>query len=242
MALKIVLPVGVTVVCVDIFDTLLLRDGCSEKARFYATAREVNKLSQSKKSSIEHIFLARLTAHRWLYNLYEKRLIAEPSLREIHKIQCEMLSDEKITISVLEEAEYNFEFSSLKLNSPLVKFLVTMEKSGKKVILLSDMYLSSEFIRKILTQNNAELHCEIYMSNEIGVSKHRGNAFTWIIEKYSVAPDKIHHIGDNYASDYLIPLANKVSATFMPRNKYFYYKERILGLLTDLTLRGILNE
>lgn len=86
----------VLIISVDIFDTLLLRDGTSEEVRFYLISKKIRDLNRSKKSNVDRIFYSRYKSHRWLYDLYGKNIIPEPSINKIHEIQRAMLVDPDI--------------------------------------------------------------------------------------------------------------------------------------------------
>ncbi|HHQ4527548.1 TPA: hypothetical protein ACSP1Y_001296 [Aeromonas hydrophila] len=227
----------VVIISVDIFDTLLLRDGTSEDVRFYLISKKVHQLSGSKKSSVDRIFHSRYKSHHWLYDLYEKKIIPEPSINKIHEIQQAILVDPKINNEILLKAEMLVESNLLSLNSELANELIKQEARGKKIVLFSDMYLSSDFVREILKFKGVRFNYEVFMSSEVGVSKHRGDAFSWLANKYDISTADIHHLGDNYNGDYVNARANQVNATLTPRSAFFYYKEKIMKKLGHILLK-----
>ena len=231
----------VVIISVDIFDTLLLRDGTSEDVRFYLISKKIHQLSGSKKSNVDRIFHSRYKSHHWLYDLYEKKIIPEPSINKIHEIQQAILVDPKINNEILLKAEMLVESNLLSLNSELANELIKQEARGKKIVLFSDMYLSSDFVRKILKFKGVRFNYEVFVSSEVGVSKHRGDAFSWLANRYDVSTKNIHHLGDNYNGDYMNARANQINATLTPRTAFFYYKEQIMKKLGHIILRGKWN-
>ncbi|MDF2409783.1 HAD-IA family hydrolase [Aeromonas sp. 2HA2] len=231
----------ILIISVDIFDTLLLRDGTSEEVRFYLIAKKISELSKSKKSNVDRIFYSRYKSHRWLYDLYEKKIIPEPSIDKVYEIQQSILIDPEIDKDLLLEAEIIVESNLLSLNVELADELLKQEARGKRIVLFSDMYLSSAIMRELLKCKGVKFNYEIFMSSEAGVSKHRGDAFSWLANRYGVSTANIHHLGDNYNSDYVNAQANKVKATLTPRSTFFYYKEQIMKMLGHILLKGKYN-
>jgi predicted HAD superfamily hydrolase len=239
--MKYIINDDVVIISVDIFDTLLLRDGTSEDVRFYLISKKIHQLSGSKKSNVDRIFYSRYKSHRWLYDLYDKKLIPEPSIHKIHEIQQAILVDPEINNELLLKAEMLVESNLLSLNTELVNELMKQEARGKKIVLFSDMYLSSDFIRELLNFKGMKFTYEVFMSSEVGVSKHRGDAFSWLANKYGISTTDIHHLGDNYNGDYVNARANQVKATLTPRTTFFYYKEKIMKGLGHILLKEKYN-
>ena len=172
-----------------------------------------------------------------MYDLYEKKIIPEPSINKIHEIQQAILVDPKINNEILLKAEMLVESNLLSLNSELANELIKQEARGKKIVLFSDMYLSSDFVRKILKFKGVRFNYEVFVSSEVGVSKHRGDAFSWLANRYDISTTDIHHLGDNYNGDYVNARANQVNATLTPRSAFFYYKEKIMKKLGHILLK-----
>ncbi len=72
---------------------------------------------------------------------------------------------------------------------------------GKPVIVVTDMYLPSSFLRRILDAHGCRPE-RIFVSAELGVSKGRdGMAFRRIAAEIGIEPARILHIGDNPEAD-----------------------------------------
>ncbi|MBQ6887277.1 MAG: HAD-IA family hydrolase [Lachnospiraceae bacterium] len=73
----------------------------------------------------------------------------------------------------------------------------------KKIVIISDMYLSKETIVKILKRNGYKDFEKLYLSNDIGVSKYSGNLFGYVLTDLKIEDEsKVCFIGDNYLVDY----------------------------------------
>ena len=110
--------------------------------------------------------------------------------------------------------DYGKEMSEVLMNKELElerKFIITKndgmklfnicKKSGKKIIITSDMYLPSWFLSEILN-NLGYSFDEIFVSGEVGYSK-KDKMFEFLKTKFN--NNKILHIGDNIKVDFLNP-------------------------------------
>lgn len=134
----------------------------------------------------------------------------------------------------LKEAELEYELQSVCPR----RIRETYERiaSEHKVVLISDMYLPSEFISRVLEKNGITGYERLYISCENGASKGRGDLFDVVIDDLRIDRSRMIHIGDHPRSDYLNPKARGIKAilTQKPKNSYFsrrsaakrYYRRR----------------
>lgn len=106
----------------------------------------------------------------------------------------------------LKESELSFERQVLIPNPEMKKVFDDIKSAGKRIVLLSDMYLPSDFIGGVLAENGYEGYGKLYMSCEYRKSKHSGELFAHVLEDLDVAPSDIVHIGDNDVSDIRTPM------------------------------------
>lgn len=106
-------------------------------------------------------------------------------------------------VSELKEKELEYELSVLYPNIDALKFIEKAFNSGIKIILVSDMYLSSFEIKEFLKANGYDLDWfeNVYVSSELGYLKRTGNIFKYINSLDEYKGKKIHHFGDNVESD-----------------------------------------
>ncbi|MCX9103488.1 hypothetical protein [Aeromonas veronii] len=235
------LPLGkeIRIISVDIFDTLLLRNGYSEERRFMLAAKKTKELCPAAKSTVRDIFVSRYMSHHWLYRLYQqKQLNKEPTIQEILGIQLSMLADNFISLQMLLDAELAVESEVLVLNEDLYSWLKAQVQCGIKVVFFSDMYLSSEIINALLLNNGVGLPFDLFVSCESGVSKHQGTAFPWLSNKYNVSTEEMLHLGDNYLADYCNAISAGVNALHTPRSAKFYLLEDAFKWFDKLWLRS----
>ncbi len=83
---------------------------------------------------------------------------------------------------------------------------------GNRLLGISDMYLSSRVIEKIL-HNNGYPHIErIYVSCEEHKSKRTGGLFQKVLDDLQISGNELLHIGDAVRSDFLMPKRYGISS------------------------------
>ena len=100
-----------------------------------------------------------------------------------------------------------------------------LHAAGKRVIVISDMYLPAEFLRKLLEKNGFTGAEKVYVSCEHGVHKAEGKLFDLVkqdIESSSASenrtlPKSWIHVGDNPVSDYKSAREHGFDAILYPR-------------------------
>ena len=89
------------------------------------------------------------------------------------------------------------------------------KKLDKKIIFVSDMYLSESDVKLLLKKNGYDSNgVDIFVSSEFGKTKKSGSLFDIVNDKYH--DNKIIHIGDNYYSDYVMARNKGIQAIAIP--------------------------
>lgn len=120
-------------------------------------------------------------------------------------------------------------------------------KQGKKIFYISDMYLSSECISKLLIKNGYEVNKgQLYVSNEFLASKKSGALFKIFLTEQGIEPSRVLHIGDSRYADYIGPLRVGIKAVHIPRcvNNCIYSIEATRDgklHLDDKLLKSVIN-
>lgn len=174
---------GYDYVSFDIFDTLLKRD--------VAAPTDVFKIVGNIHSD-KQFAKARIVAER---NLRQKSGKEEITLNEIYEAMGEKYSSYKETELEVEEKVL---VPSLFMK-PVYEYC---RENHKKIIIISDMYLPPEFLRKVLAKNGIAFnYC--FISCEYGVQKVSGNLFRKALERMGIKPSEMIHIGDSPRGDHL---------------------------------------
>lgn len=101
--------------------------------------------------------------------------------------------------------ELETEEKFLNKNILISNFFETVKKYNLKIICISDMYLSSSFLKRILEKNGFTGISEIFVSCEYNKTKFDGDIFKYVMYYLGINSSEILHIGDNLYSDYKIP-------------------------------------
>lgn len=187
---------GVRVASFDVFDTVLTRAVGSPHGLFLMLGRRLAD-SGTVALSPEAFAYARAAA--------ERRAIAnlgQPTLDEIYSELGMALGLEPSLSATLMESELALHAELLHPVPTARKRLERARAEGQRVYFISDMHVSSEFIRAQLLRHglwSSEDGCLV--SCELGSSKASGEPFRRILEAERVSPAQVMHHGDDRVSD-----------------------------------------
>lgn len=139
----------------------------------------------------------------------------------------------------LKQIELYVEENIIDLNPIIIETSEKVKSDGYEIILTSDMYLGSEFIKKNLIKLGYEDFSFIFISGECRATKAKGDLFNKVEKKLNSR--NVLHIGDNCKGDFLKPrLSGMKSIMYRPYcNKY--YNIRNIKNLSDEILIGLIN-
>lgn len=103
------------------------------------------------------------------------------------------------------ELEIKTELDVCVPNPEMVEMYQECITQGKCVIITSDMYLSRQYIKKLLDSCGITGYEKLYISCEKKANKRQGKLFQYILKDLQINPKQLVHIGDNKKSDYLRP-------------------------------------
>lgn len=222
----------VEVLSVDIFDTLLFRTTLPESVKFRRFGEAMRPLFPGPLSGIKDQgrylrTLRQLAAHTIYHQKVMVRGGREATLDEIYaymlcalRHHVEMSDAESARLlENIRRVELDIESLDLTPNVRLVEILERASRAGKRVIGISDMYLSLEDIDGLLHRSKLDgLLDSLYVSSEYGYGKGAGTLFEEAIRESDRLPSQICHIGDNHHSDYVMPLSKGIRAIHAPRS------------------------
>ena len=191
---------GFEYVSLDVYDTLLVRPYVRPKDVF----RHI-ELKEDAPGFVEERIAA------------EKRCMSSPLPTTLDRIYEEIPEQYKH----LKEKELEYE------SNPVCpkRILETYRKilAEHKVVMVSDMYLPSEFIQDLLKKNGIDGYERFYLSSVDGVSKGKGNMFDYVANDLGIEKSQIIHVGDNIKTDFLNPKKQGYNAilTEKPVSSYF---------------------
>ncbi len=178
------------IISFDVFDTLIYRYVSKPADVFYFVGERLG-ISDYRRIRTEAETSVRKEKHS-LSGTYEVNIeeIAEKVCKVTGLSRNEIISEELI-------AEKNFCYA----NPYMKKVWEELLKSGRKPMILSDMYLPEGYMRELLTSCGYDVsECEIIVSCDILKSKAEGSAYKLLKEMKQEAKS-FAHIGDNEHSD-----------------------------------------
>lgn len=154
---------------------------------------------------------------------------AEPNYDEIYK-QFQQLSDlNPQTTKEIKRLEFETEKHLLIPRKDMVEILQYAKQQKKKVILISDMYYSSEQLKELLDAVGILEYDEIFVSCEYRKNKLEGLLYDEVLKRYD--KKSLLHIGDNRQSDYEMALKKQIDAFYVMSGR---------DLLANCSIKGII--
>lgn len=210
----------------DIFDTLILRK-CGEPKSVFRI------MEYSQEGFYEQRIDAEKTAR-------SKSVYEEITLDDIYE-QLESVYGRN-RAAELKSLEVETELSLIIPNPEMMPVFNDLVRKGKTVFLISDMYLSTEVISKMLDKCGVRGYQELYVSSEYKKTKRSGSLFDFVLEENNLKPEGLLHIGDHPLSDYLIPSKRGIQAFLYkrssPRNIFLKNIKPKLGIAVTEKMRS----
>lgn len=199
------------IVSFDIFDTLIFRNIFEPTDIF----KILSNYAKNKYNIID-FFDVRIKSES------ESRIKEnnfESNYNEIYHVILKKLKNKNI-VQDLKKKELELELEFCVANPFMKEIFEYCYTNGKKIVLISDMYLERKFIEKILS-NNGYKKVDVYVSGEVRKNKGSKELFQYVYEKNHFDKDNWLHIGDNTHSDYNMPIDFGINAFNYPKVSKF---------------------
>ncbi len=210
---------SVDVVTFDIFDTLISRKIYTPNSLFDLMedqAREIMLTDGVELDNFGGFRNLRERAANRVIRRNKKNKIDEITLVDIYKELRIITGITKNKELELRKCEISHEIkvtSERKYGRDLFNLAKDL---GKKIALISDMYLAKSDIELLLKKNNFDINnIDIFVSSEFGVTKKNGKLFN-VVRQHLGCDKEILHVGDNFSSDYINARANGLWAIHIP--------------------------
>lgn len=181
---------SIDVLSFDVFDTLLARR-CAEPTDVFGYLEEKYKVAGFKE--------ARIKAESAARKKFRHGGWGETSLEEIYSVIRESMD----LPDRMEDFEIDAEGGFLYAIPGVLGLIALAREKGKRIIAVTDMYLSSRQVEGLLQRNGIFVDC-VYSSSDhrdADFGKYNGRMFAHVCKSERVAPDRVLHIGDNLHSD-----------------------------------------
>ena len=214
------------VIAFDVFDTLLTRQVGLPRHIFLLTGIQIQK--QLNLDLEPEVFAnARGLAEAELVKQGE---ISSDIYAIYRKLARQLDISQELTAAIA-EIELNVEFQEIISVEKNVLLLNQMRSAGHQIVYISDMYLGSSIIRKLLRRHGIYRKGEkIYVSCEYGVAKGSGELFAKVLDDLGIDKQHLHHYGNSRKAD--IKGADKagISATYLPECNLNRYEKYLCGI------------
>lgn len=200
-----------TVISFDLFDTLIKRD-CIRPTDVFAF------IENDHACDIKNFKTIRIEAERKAHEAALGKGMEEASLEEIYSFFPSEVSEvDRRTLLALEE---RYELSLCQMNPEMIPLLEYIKQHGKKIVITTDIYLPEELIMRILTKCQVS-YDELFISSVYRKTKRgKGTLYNEVINRLSVSPKDILHIGDNRRSDIYQARRKGIETIHIPTESY----------------------
>jgi FMN phosphatase YigB (HAD superfamily) len=199
---------GCDVLSLDVFDTAVLRVVAQPIDVFELVARQHRHHARAEAFAFAP---ARVAAE------VEARRRAWPredvTLDEIYDV---LALPDGWPRAALRELECDIEGEVCVENGFVKQLYEYARANGKTVVFVSDMYLPPGAIASLLVESGYP-EPRLFVSNDVGVTKHSGRLFAHVVDELRVRPERMLHIGDNLWADVAMPLLRGVPALYYER-------------------------
>lgn len=190
------------IISFDIFYTLVFRPFLKPDDFFDILAAQYNIINFKK---------IRLEAEHKAHSISKKRN-SEADIFDIYKIieeETGIPAETGVSNELLLEKKY------ITANEFMLEVFALLKKSGKKVIVVSDMYFPKKYLQEILENCGFYGFDDIYISCECEAGKWNGSIYPIVKKNYGESL-KFIHIGDNYEHDIIHARENGWDALYFP--------------------------
>lgn len=182
------------IITFDVYDTLVCRVIYKDRDLWHLVEREYQKRNHAEPIGF---YKKRETADHKARKTYPYR---EVTLDEIYEVFAELYGQELAdACKALEiELEINLTFP----NDEVIEAYQYALQQGKKVYIISDMYLTDTIIGQVLDHNRISGYDKLFVSCIYRKTKHEGGAlFSAVLEEIQADAKDVLHIGNDAKAD-----------------------------------------
>ena len=216
------------VVSFDIFDTLLVRPYVKPRDLFL----HLEKIENASNFARDRVLAERM---------------CRESLEDTEDISLDDIYETvRPCFQNMKTKELALEKQVLQINPEIKELFDYAVLLHKRIVIVSDMYLSADFLEEVLQSKGFQGYEKLYVSSEMKLSKATGNLYKHVIGELAINADQMLHIGDNYHSDYVQARKHGISAIVVPKiiDRLFesnpriekYYSESFASIGTSMII------
>lgn len=205
----------VEIVSFDIFDTLIFRPFAVPSHLFWLMDRKVADILNDHGMKFHKIRVEAENEARAIAR--KERNEEDVTLDQIYEHLQHKLQATKSQLNTIKKLELDTENKLIQPNPIMREVLKEIKAQGKTIIFVSDMYMTTPQIKKILSNHGFAEPDFIFMSSETKKMKLTGEMFSHILQEMDCKPKDILHIGDNDHSDIKMAKAKGLRTFHTPK-------------------------
>lgn len=220
-----------TYVSFDIFDTLVQRPFYEPTDLFQLMNSEFEQLIPSNMEFSK----VRIQAEAYTRKKYGNKQPKwqDVTLDEIYGGMQELFGFPKYVTDKLKKLEQELEIRFCGVRNAGKELYEAALLAGKKVIIISDMYLMRDTIEKILHKNGYQEYDKLYLSSELRKTKNSGEIYEYVKKDLQITGQQhIYHVGDTWRSDVENAKKEGFDSLFFPKSKEVF-ENKIQDLYTN---------
>lgn len=204
------------IVSFDIFDTLVTRPLLDPDAAFLLVE---HKIRQQLNMTIEYVQNRKL-AEGEVRSKQEFK--GDCSIDEIYQEFARLTKLPQETCETIKQMEIQNEINICIPRKDMVDIFYQLKANGKKIWLVSDMYLCKNHIEAILDKCGISGYDELLISSNLGKRKDTGEMWTHV--QKCTAGKQCLHIGDNEHSDIQMPTDRDIANYHVMSSANLFYQ------------------
>ena len=210
----------------DIFDTCLVR-ACGSPEMIWDILANRILGNTSNTADVNDFILIRRQAEGKARELLINETKEDVTIGDIYNF-CDFSSLTSISNQEIMKSEMEVEEDMLVPVFSILQEIDKLHQAGENITFISDMYLSKNFIKKILI-NTGFFHDgdRLYISGEIGKSKSTGHLYDYVKKELNISFKQWIHKGDNKYSDYQIPKRKGIKTILINHSLSYYERKAI---------------
>lgn len=220
----------------DIFDTLIFRPFSEPTDVFYLLGEKLGFMD-FKRIRMEAEWKARQIS-------FKEKGHYEITLDDIWEVLSKETGLDKENGM---QAELELEIKLCYANPFMKQVFDALVDIGKHIMIISDMYISADDMKKILDKNGITGYKKLYVSCDYGKNKAGGELYAYVKDELGLlndVKDTWAHVGDNYNSDIKNAKKNHLSTYHYPNinENSKKYRPYDMSPIIGGAYRGIVNE
>lgn len=229
-AKKLIMSDQMEYISFDIFDTLIVR-ALGHPSDVFTLLNPLFRQLLNTNASFEKVRIEGEQEARAYYGTADPKR-QDITLTEIYDYLENFYSIPHATIQQMKQAEIELELEVTSARESAMELYELAKLMGKKVIIISDMYLERETIENLLHKNGYDGYNELFVSSQIGKTKNSGDLFRYVLHRLGCEPARVLHIGDTWRNDIEMAQTCGINTFFFPKTQAVF-ENKIVGIQTN---------